>query len=139
MSKDTSNVKSAFELLLEEIETKITVFNEIAASAIEKGVYKKAKEDIERVEHIAKFHEKIISLSNEWSELEECFYEEEKGLEGTNQNFVRLNRGIRTPQKEYYPYILNAIMQLGGRANCSDVTEKVSSASYTISLQRRIY
>ncbi|HEY8465065.1 MAG TPA: hypothetical protein VIM29_13825, partial [Bacillota bacterium] len=62
MSKDTSNVRSAFELLLEEIETEISVFNEIAASAIEKGSYQKAKEDIDRAEKITKFREKIITL-----------------------------------------------------------------------------
>lgn len=117
MSKDISNVRSAFELLLEEIETEISVFNEIAASAIEKGSYQKAKEDINMAERVAKYREKIITLRNEWLELEKRLGKGQKELSSTNQNNVRLNRGIRTPEVEFFPYILNAIMQLGGRAN----------------------
>jgi len=128
MSKDTSNVRSAFELLLEEIETEISVFNEIAASAIEKGSYQKAKEDIDRAEKITKFREKIITLRNEWSELEKSLGKIEKELDSSNQRNVRLSRGIRTSEEEYYPFILNAIVQLGGRANCSDVIEKVGES-----------
>jgi len=64
------DISGALEMLLEEIETQISLINKTGAKAIEKGRYDDAKLSIEQTEKITDFRNKVSDLRDEWDQHE---------------------------------------------------------------------
>lgn len=125
---NTVDVLGAFEMLLEEIETQISLINKIGATAIEKGRYDDAKFSIDRAERITGFRNRISDLRDEWEQHKKELMPEDiqvtsSGIE--KRNLGRLERGLRTREEAYFKPILQALTDLRGSAKMRDILDKV--------------
>ncbi|MGI6460145.1 MAG: winged helix-turn-helix domain-containing protein [Candidatus Hydrogenedentales bacterium] len=129
IENNPTSVVAAFEMLLEEIEAEIDFVNRMGAKAFEDRDYDKAKEALERAAQVSGFRDKADDLRQEWETLFSSDADE-VGTEAHSErrNLGRLRRGLRTREEAYYQPILNAILQLGGSAQMSDVLEQVHAA-----------
>ncbi len=99
------DISPAFEMLLEEIETQISLINREGAIAIEKGRYDDAKLSIEQAERITDFRNKIFDLRDEWDQHErelmpDGTQDTSSGIE--KRNLGRLKRGLWTREEAYF-------------------------------------
>jgi len=115
IESDPSNVQSAFEILLEEIEAVANGLNEAGAEAFSKGDYEKARQAIEEATRLAEFREKVKALQKEWFGL---FAQQVRARRKGKRRKVqsRLPRGLRTPEDAFRRPILESLMELGGNA-----------------------
>lgn len=121
-----SNVFSAFEILLEEIETEIDFFTGVGSQVLQGRDYNKAKELIDHAQEITNFRNQVAGLRKEWTKINTAA--EEKEDEETRiqrNNMGKLRKGLRTPESSYVLPILQALDQMGGSGKVSDVIDKV--------------
>lgn len=121
-----SDVSSAFEILLEEVEAEIDFVNGVGAKAFEGRDYDKAKEALERSGTLTAFRDKVAGLRKEWEEMAAVAErEEDEETRAQRRNLGKLRKGVRTPESAYYRPILQALEQMGGRGRVADVLERV--------------
>lgn len=121
-----SNVFSAFEILLEEIEAEIDYFTGVGSQALQGRDYNKAKELIDHAQEITNFRNQVARLRKEWTKINAAA--EEKEDEETRiqrNNMGKLRKGLRTPESSYVLPILQALDQMGGSGKVSEVLDKV--------------
>ena len=121
-----SNVFSAFEILLEEIEAEIDFFTGVGSQALQGRDYNKAKELIDHAQAITNFRNQVSGLRKEWTKINAAA--EEKEDEETRiqrNNLGKLRKGLRTPESSYVLPILQALDQMGGSGKVSEVLDKV--------------
>ena len=121
-----SNVLSAFEILLEEIEAEIDYFTGVGSQALQGRDYNKAKELIDHAQAITNFRNQVSGLRKEWTKINAAA--EEKEDEETRiqrNNLGKLRKGLRTPESSYVLPILQALDQMGGSGKVSEVLDKV--------------
>ncbi len=120
---DKNEVNEAFEILLEEIEAVANALNEAGAEAFRAGDYDKARSLIEEATRLAEFREKVKALQKEWLGL---FARVPRQKRQTGQKAKRrLPRGLRTPEDAFRRPILEALVELGGRAPIGEVLNRV--------------
>ena len=134
MSEDkSSNVSSAFDMLLEEIEAEIDSASRTGAGALEGRDYVKAREALERSEALTAFRDRIAALRTEWEALAAATEGDEAGEDRADRrNLGRLRRGQRTPEPEYYIPILRVLEKMGGKGEVGEVLEQVNRAMKSI-------
>ena len=69
IENNPSNVSSAFEMLLEEVEAEIDFVNGVGARGFEGRDYEKAREALERTGLLTAFRDKVAALRKEWESL----------------------------------------------------------------------
>jgi restriction system protein len=113
-----TNVDAAFDILLEQIEAEIDLVNRVGARAFESRDYEAARATLERAGLVIAFRDRTAALRREWAALAGTREETEEGSEEETQrrDLGRLRRGLRTPEAAYYRPILQAQVELGGRA-----------------------
>jgi len=119
---ERNEVNAAFEILLEEIESVVNALNEAGADALRRGDYDKAQQTIEKATRLIEFREKVKALQKEWSALSP--HVQGKKRRGRKRT-ARLSRGLRTPEEAFRRPILEALVELGGRASIGEVLERV--------------
>jgi len=127
-----NEVNTAFEILLEEIELVANQLNEEGAQAFKQGEYDKARRAIEEATRLADFREKVKALQKEWASLLAKGPQRPKKAGRTVKS--RLPRGLRTPEDAFRRPILEALVELGGKAPLGEVlglVEKKMSAQLT--------
>lgn len=122
-----NEVSSAFEILLEEIETAIEDLNQEGSRQFSQSDHKKARELLEKAEAATIFRGKIKDLQMEWSTLEKQIV---PGVPKDRQRSKskrkrKLQRGLRTPEEAFKTPVLEALLHLGGSANANDVLARV--------------
>ena len=101
IENNPTNVASAFEMLLEEVETEIDFVNGVGAKAFEGRDYDRAKEALEQAGTLAAFRDRVASLRKEWDELAAAAEsQEDEETKAERRNLGRLRRGLRTPERE---------------------------------------
>lgn len=126
IENDPSNVSSAFEMLLEEIETEIDFVNSVGARAFEGRDYDRAKEALERTGSLTAFRDKVAALRKEWEELAAAAErDEDEETRAERRDLGRLRRGLRTPESKYYAPILQVIDEMGGSGETGEVLDRV--------------
>lgn len=115
-------VYAALDILLEEIESVANIVHKAIEEAVQERDYATVLLNIQKAEKIKDFREKVRTLKNEWATL---FPREVEREEAERAKGVRLTRGLRTPEKSFRRPILEALMELGGRASISEVLERV--------------
>lgn len=129
-----NEVSSAFEILLEEVETAIEELNQEGARQFSLSDHKKARLLLEKAEAAILFRGKIKDLQIEWRTLEtqiESKASTEKVRRSTTKRKSKLKRGLRTPEEEFKTPILESLIHLGGTASMTDViiqVEKIMSS-----------
>jgi len=124
IENNPTNVSSAFEILLEEVEAEINFTNRAGAKAFESRDYDKAKEVLERVAAITLFRDRLASMRSEWETMNEGQQEDEE-TRVERRNLGRLRRGIRTPEAAFRIPILQALVEMGGSGHIGDVLQRV--------------
>ncbi len=124
-----SNVASAFEILLEEIEAEIDFVNGVGAQGFATRDYGRAKEALKRTETLTEFRDRAAGLRKGWEELTAATErEEDEETRAQRRNLGKLRKGVRTREAEYYRPILKVLEQMGGKGKVGDVLERVKKA-----------
>lgn len=122
-----NEVSSAFEILLEEIETIVDQLNQEGARAFSNSKHQEARALLDKAEKVTRFRGKIKNLQKEWMPLETQITRKtaEEIRRSRRNKSRRLQRGLRTPEEEYRRPILEALEKLGGHAQSNDVLNLV--------------
>lgn len=126
IENNPSNVSSAFEMLLEEVEAEIDFVNGVGAKAFEGRDYDKAKEALERSGTLTAFRDRVAALRKEWEEMAAVAErDEDEETRTARRNLGKLRKGVRTPESAYYQPILQVLDQMGGSGKVAEVLERV--------------
>lgn len=120
---DRNEVNTAFEILLEEIEMVTNALNEQGAAAFKAGDYDAARRAIEEATRLTEFREKVKALQKEWAAMGTKAPLQKKTVKRTAKQ--RLPRGLRTPEETFRRPILEALVELGGKASIREVLDRV--------------
>ena len=133
IENNPSNVSSAFEMLLEEVEAEIDFVNGVGARAFESRDYDKAKEALERAALLTAFRDKVAGLRREWQELAAIAErEEDEETRAERRNLGRLRKGQRTPEFAYYMPILEVLEEMGGSGKVVDVLDRIGKVMKSV-------
>jgi len=126
IENNPSNVSSAFEMLLEEVEAEIDFVNGVGAKAFEGRDYDKAKEALERSGALTAFRDRVAALRREWEEMAAVAErDEDEETRTERRNLGKLRKGVRTPESAYYHPILQVLDEKGGSGKVAEVLERV--------------
>ena len=126
IENNPSNVFSAFEMLLEEVEAEIDFVNGVGSKAFQGRDYDKAKEALERSGVLTAFRDKVAALRKEWEGIAAVAEsQEDEETKAERRNLGRLRRGQRTPEAQYYVPILQVLSEMGGAGKVAEVLERV--------------
>ncbi len=125
---DKNGVAVAFDIVLEEIDSKISALRDRGAKAIRSGAYNESQELTAKAVQMEGFRNRVNDLRQEWLR---AFADtpSKSGTTGqrrrTRRVSERLPRGLRTPIKEFKVPILVVLVELGGRGRAADVLDRV--------------
>lgn len=126
IENNPTNVSSAFEMLLEEVEAEIDFVNGVGAKGFEGRDYDKAKEALERSGLLTAFRDKVAALRKEGEQMAAAAErEEDEETRAQRRNLGKLRKGQRTPESAYYLPILQVLDQMGGSGKVAEVLERV--------------
>ena len=126
IENNPSNVLSAFEILLEEVEAEIDFVNGIGSKAFDGRDYDKAKEALERAGVLTGFRDKVACLRKEWKDIAAVGEsQEDEETRAERRNLGKLRKGMRTPEAAFYKPILQALEEMGGSAKTADVLDRI--------------
>ena len=126
IENDPSNVFSAFEMLLEEVEAEIDFVNSVGSKAFQGRDYEKAKEALDRSGVLTAFRDKVASLRKEWEGIAAVAEsQEDEETKAERRDLGRLRRGQRTPEAKYYLPILQVLAEMGGSGETAEVLDGV--------------
>lgn len=128
IENNPSNVSSAFEMLLEEVEAEIDFFTRIGSRAFESRDFRKVDEARTQAEKFTAFRDKVAALRKDWDAISGSEAEEDEETKAERRNLGRLRKGLRTPEAAYCLPILKALIELGGSAKMQAVLDKVHKA-----------
>lgn len=117
-----NEVNLAFEILVEEIELVANRVHEEGARALLAGDYGLASRALEEARRLAEFREKVKALQKEWASFP-AHKLQKRQTRTTSKG--RLPPGLRTPEDAFRRPILQALVELGGKAPTSEVLELV--------------
>jgi len=126
IENNPTNVSSAFEMLLEEVEAEIDFVNGVGSKAFEGRDYDKAKEALERSGVLTAFRDKVAGIRKEWEEMAAAAERvEDEETRAQRRNLGKLRKGQRTPESTYYLPLLRILDQMGGSGKVAEVLERV--------------
>ena len=126
IENNPSNVSSAFEMLLEEVEAEIDFVNNVGAKAFAARDYDRAREALERAGTLTAFRDKVAGLRREWDELAAVAEsQEDEETKAQRRDLGRLRKGLRTPEAAYYRPILEVLAEMGGSGETGEVLDRV--------------
>lgn len=126
IENNPTNVSSAFEMLLEEVEAEIDFVNGVGSKAFEGRDYDKAKEALERTGVLTAFRDKVAGLRKEWNEMAAAAERvEDEETRAERRNLGKLRKGQRTPESAYYLPILQVLQEMGGSGKVAEVLSRV--------------
>jgi len=133
MAEDnSSDVSSAFGILLDEIDAEIDRIKEASSELIRLDDYKQARKALARAEKLGIFRDRVAALREEWERLISGEIEEEREYPQRRRAPVKVRRdmgklpaGVTTPSEAYRLPILRALVEMGGSARARDVLARV--------------
>jgi restriction system protein len=123
----SEGVKTAIELLLEEVGRIYNTLNRELQKAVELEEFDRVQRITRICQEVKAFKEKVEDLQSEWRAIfSGVAYMPTKNCSGRKkENKSRLKRGLRTPEEKFILPILEALIELGGEAHARDVLERV--------------
>lgn len=126
IENNPSNVSSAFEMLLEEVEAEIDFVNNVGSNAFEARDYDKAKEALARAGVLTTFRDRVAAMRKEWDDMAAVAErDEDEETRAARRYLGKLRKGIRTPEVAYRKPILTVLAHLGGAGKVAEVLEQV--------------
>lgn len=126
IENNPSNVSSAFEMLLEEVEAEIDFVTSVGSKAFESRDFDKAKEALERSGTLTAFRDRVAALRKEWEEMAAVAErDEDEETRAQRRNLGKLRKGVRTPESAYYRPILRVLDEMGGSGKVAEILERV--------------
>ncbi len=119
---DRNEVSTAFEIVLEEVESVVDSLNAEGAGAFKKGDYESARKLIEDATRLTDFRSKVRNLQKEWENLFSSKVQKKPGKKSITS---RLGRGLRTPQDAFRQPILETLNEMGGSAPVAKALERI--------------
>lgn len=126
IENNPTNVSSAFEILLEEVEAEIDFVNGVGSKAFEARDYDKAREALERTAVLTAFRDRVAAFRREWDQLAAAAErDEDEETRAARRNLGKLRKGVRTPESAYCRPTLKALAEMGGAGKVADVLDRV--------------
>lgn len=126
-NEDHDEVSASLSLLQEALASEVTRMNLEGAEAMKTGDYETAQAVLDFVRKLQSFQGKVSDLESEWQVLEEASglaSDSVKEIVG-KRFFGKAKKGEITPHTAYYRPILEALVELGGRAKTQKVLDLV--------------
>lgn len=125
LSVDRNEVSTAFEIVLEEIESVAENLNAEGSSAFQKGDYEATKSLIEVATQLSEFRSRVRTLQKEWETVLSTRVPRSQLARRRRKTALRLPRGLRTTEDNFRQPIMEALHALGGKASMSKVLDTV--------------
>lgn len=119
---DRKKVSTAFEIVLEEVESVVNGLNQDGAGAFQKGDYESARGLIENATKLTEFRGKVLALQKDWGNL---FGTTIPRRPIRRKSTTKLKRGFRTPDGAFCRPILETLMELGGAGRVNKVLDRI--------------
>ncbi len=116
-------VDKGFELLIEEVDRGIELANIIVNDASQNRDYRTARWATDKAESLDRLRRKLEELRRKWPKLRSG--RRPRLRKATQRSPRKARRGERTPEKDYYVPILEALVELGGRGEAHKVLQLV--------------
>lgn len=122
-----TNIATAFEFLLEELEAEVEFMKQAGVQTLEDRGYGEARDVAALASKVTAFRDRLVALRKDWPTLSDEVHaaEADAGVAAEWRNLYRLRREARTPPEAYYGPILKIIHDLGGSANVEEVLSTV--------------
>jgi hypothetical protein len=123
---DQNEVHIAFEILLEEIEQVVDSVHQRVNDALRAGRFDEARLSLAHAEKLAQLRERVKGLQQEWRTLftgAPVAIPTRSAVGRRRQR--RLTPRLRTPEESFRRPILEALVELGGRAAIDEVLRRV--------------
>jgi len=129
--KDFDNVAAALEIVMEEIETRISLLDKNNSRAWYERDFKKAGELLKMAEDVTAFREEVHQLQKKWeksfphqqNDISEDAMSQKKGV----QKNGKIRRGMRTREIEFRIPILGVLIDQGGGASMKTVLAQLEN------------
>jgi hypothetical protein len=120
---DRDDVDAAFEMLLDALRSATEALKENINQLVRESKYEEVRRLTDLAERREAFCARLMELQREWHELEGGPPARHRAQ--TAKRASRLSEGKRTPQAAYRRPILEALVELGGRAETAKVLDLV--------------
>ena len=135
VTMDQNEVSTAFEIVLEEVESVVDNLNAEGSGAFQSGDYDSARRLIADATRLTDFRTKVRNLQKEWETLfiSKVPPPSKVSIKLIKRNYTtRLERGLRTPTDAFRRPILETLMELGGSAPVVKVLNRMGEKMKTI-------
>jgi restriction system protein len=124
---DKDDVSTALGLLRDSLSEEEERIRNEGAKAMQGGDYDTATSVIEFARRLLTFQKKVESLVGEWDELEDLRDAASPAVQEivSKRFFGKKKKGEITPHTEYFPYILQVLVEMGGRGKTKAVLDWV--------------
>ncbi|MCL4384899.1 MAG: winged helix-turn-helix domain-containing protein [Actinobacteria bacterium] len=119
---ERNEVNSAFEILLGEIENVLDSLNNEGEKSFKSQNYEKAKILSENATKLIAFRDKVKELQKEWKSI---FIEKLPVKIKRRKKSKKLQKGLKTNEKEFRIPILETLVELNGEAKMKEALQKV--------------
>jgi hypothetical protein len=120
---DRDDVDAAFEMLFDALRLATEALKENINQLVRESKYEEVRRLTDLAERREAFCARLMELQREWHELESGPPRRRRGR--PPKHAARLPRGERTPEEAFRRPILEALVELGGRAQVAKVLDLV--------------
>jgi restriction system protein len=124
---DQNDVSTALGLLRDSLAEEEQRIRNEGAKAMQGGDYDTATSVIEFAKRLLAFQNKVEGLVTEWDELEDLRDAASPAVQEivSKRFFGKKKKGEITPHTDFYPYILKALVEMGGSGKTKLVLDRV--------------
>jgi hypothetical protein len=124
---DQNDVSTALGLLRDSLSEEEQRIRNEGAKAMQGGDYDTATSVIEFARRLLTFQKKVEGLVGEWDELEDLRDAASPAVQEivSKRFFGKKKKGEITPHTEYFPYILQVLVEMGGGGKTKAVLDRV--------------
>ena len=124
---DQNDVSTALGLLRDSLAEEEKRIRSEGAKAMQGGDYDTATSVIEFAKRLLAFQKKVEGLVNEWAELEDLRDAASPAVQEivSKRFFGKKKKGEITPHSDFFPYVLQVLVEMGGSGKTRHVLDRV--------------
>lgn len=124
---DNGDVSAALRLLAESLEEEEKRIRNEGSKAMNEGDYDTATAVIDFAKRLLAFQKKVAGLEKEWDDLEDLRDKATPAVQEivSKRFFGRRKSGEITGHMDFSPFILEALVEMGGKGKTKDVLDRV--------------